>query len=116
MAELGGVKTKDSLIWYKELVRHALDSGSAPGFSARRDDLAQAVLTNTQTQQLAELDEEALIYILEVVWIDPDLIQDNDSQPLENWWWHLGKIREKTYPSDLFPEHLKAVYQDENNG
>ncbi|PKM11755.1 MAG: hypothetical protein CVV13_07985 [Gammaproteobacteria bacterium HGW-Gammaproteobacteria-3] len=91
-------------------MRYALDSGSAPGFSGRRDDLAQAVLTKTQIQKLAALDEEALIYVLDLDWLDPELTQDDDSQPIQKWWWHLGKIRAKIYPAEVLPEHLRAVY------
>ncbi len=46
------------------------------------------------------------------VWLLEDLedilkvntyFKDDDTQPLEKWWWHLHKIAEGTYPKDLLP-------------
>ena len=44
----------------------------------------------------------------EILKVNPD-IQDNDTQPLEKWWWHLHKIAQGTYPKDLLPEYLRGV-------
>jgi len=101
-----------ALKFYAELVRFALDSGSAPGLQARRDDLGQAVLDANQTEKLAQLDEEVIADVMDLPSIDDDLIQDN-SQPLHYWWWHLGKIREGSYPADLLPSHLSVIYSQE---
>ncbi len=39
-------------------------------------------------------------------------IEDDPSQPLEKWWWHLNKIAEGKYPVDKLPEHLREIYKD----
>ncbi len=36
-------------------------------------------------------------------------IEDDDSQPLEKWWWHLHKIAEGTYPKDMLPQYLRNL-------
>jgi hypothetical protein len=111
MADIKSINTNDPLIWYRESVRYSLDTGSAPGLRGQRD----ALLHHAQTQQLAALDQEALDLILELDNVDADLLQDDDSQPLQNWWWHLGKLRNRAYPADLLPAHLRAVYQSAAN-
>ncbi len=40
-------------------------------------------------------------------------IQDDPSQPLEKWWWHLNKIAKGEYPIDKLPEHLREIYREE---
>jgi len=42
----------------------------------------------------------------EILQVNP-AIQDDDTQPLEKWWWHLHKIANGTYPIDLLPDYLK---------
>ncbi len=45
-------------------------------------------------------------------YVNPDLVDDKLTLPLQNWWWHLGKIRAKTYPAELLPAPLQAIYAD----
>ena len=40
-------------------------------------------------------------------------VQDDPSQPLEKWWWHLNKIAKGEYPIDNLPEHLREIYREE---
>ena len=40
-------------------------------------------------------------------------IQDDESQPLEKWWWHLNKIVKGEYPIDKLPKHLREIYRKE---
>jgi len=40
----------------------------------------------------------------------PEIWEDDDTKPLEKWWWHLGKIARREYPAELLPEHLREVY------
>jgi hypothetical protein len=110
MAETKRIDESDPLKWYRELVRHALDSGSAPGFSERREQVAKALLMASQRENLLALDEEALEYVLELPELDDELLQDDLSQPLEKWWWHLGTIRRGTYPVELLPQSVRAIY------
>lgn len=35
---------------------------------------------------------------------------ERDYEDLRRWWWHLDKIAERTYPSELLPEHLREIY------
>jgi hypothetical protein len=110
MVDIKRVDKNDPLIWYRELVRYSLDSGTALGLSARREELAKDTLTKEQTSALDALDEEVITDILELDTVDAELLQDDSAKPLQSWWWHLGKIRAKTYPAELLPVHLQAVY------
>ncbi len=38
-------------------------------------------------------------------------IEDDDSQPLEKWWWHLHKIANGSYPKELLPDYLQEIYK-----
>ena len=40
-------------------------------------------------------------------------IEDDETQPLEKWWWHLNKIVRGEYPLELLPEHLREIYIEE---
>ena len=40
-------------------------------------------------------------------------LQDDPSQPLEKWWWHLNKIVKGEYPINKLPEHLREIYREE---
>ncbi len=48
--------------------------------------------------------------IKEIIKVNP-AIEDDDSQPLEKWWWHLHKIAEGSYPKELLPDYLQKVYE-----
>ncbi len=39
-------------------------------------------------------------------------IEDDPSQPLEKWWWHLNKIVRGEFPEDKLPEHLREIYRE----
>ncbi len=38
-------------------------------------------------------------------------MEDDDSQPIEKWWWHLHKIAKGKYPSLMLKEYLREVYR-----
>ncbi|MDG4552456.1 MAG: hypothetical protein P9F19_04610 [Candidatus Contendobacter sp.] len=40
-----------------------------------------------------------------------ELLRDDPTRPLAQWWWHLGKLRAGTYPAELLPSHLRAIYR-----
>ncbi len=71
-------------------------------------------------QRLAKGDDPAVreldVIVIEAAianpYVNSDLISDDATKPLKEWWWHLGKIRTKTYPIALLPEHLQAVYSE----
>ncbi len=39
-------------------------------------------------------------------------IEDDPTQPLEKWWWHLNKIVKGEYPIEKLPEHLREIYRE----
>lgn len=102
--------TVDRLRWYRESVRFALYTGSAPGIRKQREQL-EFSLPSEQELELRGLDIEALEDILELDWVDPDLLMDKQDAPLYAWWWHLGKIRAHSYPAELLTNYLQPVYQ-----
>lgn len=105
------IDENDTLIWYREAVRYGLAEGTAPGVRQQRDALVGNLrLTPSQLEKLAALDEEALEYVLELPYIDGDLLEDNPAQPLEKWWWHLGAIRQGSFPVEYLPPAIQAIY------
>jgi hypothetical protein len=38
-------------------------------------------------------------------------MEDDDSQPIEKWWWHLHKIAKGKYPSLVLKEYLRDIYR-----
>ena len=39
-------------------------------------------------------------------------IEDDPSQPLEKWWWHLNRIVRGEFPEDKLPKHLREIYRE----
>ncbi|MBV5274447.1 MAG: hypothetical protein JZU52_12660 [Lamprocystis purpurea] len=42
----------------------------------------------------------------------PELLADLPAEPLDHWWWHLGAIRDRSYPADRLPASVRAIYLD----
>ncbi|WP_448584362.1 hypothetical protein [Thermocrinis sp.] len=38
-------------------------------------------------------------------------LRDDQSQPIEKWWWHLYKISKGKYPSLKLKEYLREIYR-----
>jgi len=38
-------------------------------------------------------------------------LEDDQSQPIEKWWWHLHKIAKGKYPSLKLKEYLREIYR-----
>ncbi len=38
-------------------------------------------------------------------------LEDDDSQPIQKWWWHLHKVAKGKYPSLTLPEYLREIYR-----
>ncbi len=109
MADIKSIDPNDKLIWYREIVRYSLDTGSAPGLRERRDALNSGATDAAQD----DLDVEVIELTMELPNIDAELINDHDDQSLDKWWWwHLGKIHNQTFPAEQLPEALRAVYLD----
>lgn len=103
---LGQLSGYHNAVWY--------GSGFGPGAECRaaRDQLVQADLTVDHQQALDSLDETLIDWVVgeddDAVWWE--LIEDDVSQPVERWWWHLGAIRSGTYPTGLLPSHLRGAH------
>lgn len=103
-------KRTDSLERYREYVEFQLAvDGEGLGLRQAREDLTEIVFA---TPPLRELDELAVASIVDAPYLNPALLEDDNTQALGKWWWHLGKLREGRYPSELLPPHLRAAYRD----
>ena len=105
-ARPGQLSSYYNFVWY--------GSGIGPGAECRsaRDEVTQLDLSTEQQQELAELDEILIDWVVgendDAVWWE--LIEDDPSQPVDRWWWHLGAIRSGTYPTNLLPSNLLQAY------
>lgn len=81
------------------------------GFRLRevRQQLDDMTINNAEIQSIDEIVIEAAIAN---DYVSDDIMRDDTGQPLKNWWWHLGKIRAKTYPAELLSAPLRAIYTD----
>ncbi|WP_201093812.1 hypothetical protein [Thiocystis minor] len=103
------VKRLDPLMRYQEYAEYQFSlDGEGLGLRAARDALSEAV---AQSQDVRELDEIVIEATQVNEYINPGLLEDDASRPLAHWWWHIGKLRNRTYPAHLLPEHLRAVYE-----
>ena len=59
-------------------------------------------------EEVRKLDKWLLEDLKEILKINT-YFKDDDTQPIEKWWWHLHKIANGTYPMDLLPDYLKKV-------
>lgn len=100
----------DRLKGYRHQVDFCLEQGEGPVLCTLRNDIDTLSLTNDEKAELADIDAGAIEYLLTLDSVAEYLLADDDSQPLSHWWWHLGKIRSKTYPAELLPEYLRAIY------
>lgn len=95
----------DQLKGYRNQVEFCLENGEGPALRQLREHFKDVV-----SDELADIDEAVIDYIDGLDYVAPYLLNDDATKPLKNWWWHLGKIRAKTYPAELLPDHLRAVY------
>lgn len=42
---------------------------------------------------------------------DEPITEDDESQPIEKWWWHLHKVAKGKYPSLRLKEYLREIYR-----
>ncbi len=103
-------QTTDYLKQYQWEINFPLADGMSCGLQEKRHRLNNLMLTAEQQVHLRKMDANVISYVTELDDIDDAVITDKASQPLANWWWHLRKIRAKSYPTDLLPTHLQAVY------
>jgi len=96
---------------YSEEIYFALEVGEGPTLRQGREALAHLMLSDQEVRELAELDLMVLETLQVATEIGDYLLKDHQTQPLTDWWWHLGKLRAGTYPTHLLPPHLREIYQ-----
>lgn len=97
---------------YRQQVDFCLEQGEGPVLRPLREDVDNMVLNDMEQSELANIDAGVINYLLTLSEVSQYLIKDDAEQPLAKWWWHLGKIRNKTYPVDLLPKYVRAVYTE----
>jgi hypothetical protein len=105
-------KRLDYVAGYRHEIDYALADGEGPILRKIRQTLSTLDLNNEDAFSVQTDDEIVFTSVLQLDDIAGYLIDDDDTQPIENWWWHLGKIRNRTYPAALLPSHLQLVYSD----
>ncbi|NEX20998.1 hypothetical protein G3480_11860 [Thiorhodococcus mannitoliphagus] len=96
---------------YLEEVEFALDMGDGPLLRETRGRLGVLELDAEEEAELGRLDALVVDQVRSLNDIQSFLLEDDPSHPLEHWWWHLGKLRDGSYPANLLPEHLREVYE-----
>ena len=74
-----------------------------------RERLAGQTLDAAAQAELADLDA-LLLEALMGGDIEDALLEDDNSRPIDHWWWHLGALHAGTHPLDALPQALRAVY------
>ena len=100
----------DRLNGYRTEIDFALPMGDGPLLRESRARLASLDLTADETAELQLLDQIVLEEITQREAVQAYLLEDALQMPLTHWWWHLGKLRSKTYPASQLPPGLRAVY------
>ena len=102
---------------YQWEVDYPLPDGASFGLHQKRDNLSKVELSTGQMNKMNKLDGDVITYLTELDDVTDIVCNDDKNQPLENWWWHLDKIRNKTYPINLLPAHLqKSINPYKNCG
>ena len=101
----------DRLRGYQEEIDFALECGDGPTLRESRTRISTLSLTASEQHDLWQLDEMVVETVMEHDDLQPYLLEDDPTRPLAQWWWHLGKLRAGTYPAELLPSHLRAIYR-----
>lgn len=104
-------QTVDRLAAYRNEVEFAMPDGEGPRLREYREAIDELRLTKSELHELQRLDASVVENAVFLDEIADYLIDDKPASPLSRWWWHLGKIRNHSYPAELLPEHLRAIYQ-----
>jgi hypothetical protein len=48
---------------------------------------------------------------IEIMESSDEPLEDDESQPIEKWWWHLHKVAKGNYPSLKLKEYLREIYR-----
>ncbi len=96
---------------YADGVLFGLEQGRNDDLRERRDAIDIAGLSLKGQQDLHYLD----MVLIESVLTEPGLaasLFEDGQYGSESWWWHLGKIRDRTFPADQLPDYLQPVYSE----
>jgi len=101
-------KGLDPLMRYQEYAEFQFAAdGEGAGLRSARQALSAALAASSQVRELDELVVETALM---ADYVNPALLADDPDRPLSAWWWHLGKLRQRTYPAALLPTYLQAIY------
>ncbi len=73
-----------------------------------RDEIEELGLSNDP--RVMEIDKRLIEYVVQHG-SDPPYEAEPKEYPIEKWWWHLEEIGKKRYPAELFPPHLREIYE-----
>ncbi len=93
---------------YADAVLFGLEQGGNDALRERRDTIDAEVLSLSGQQELYYLDSVLIDSVMTESGLDESLFEDGQCA-LKHWWWHLGKIRDKTFPVALLPDYLQMV-------
>ncbi len=97
-------KTTDLLNDLSEVIHFGLFDGGGIGVRELRERLS-----HQEDEVLHELDA----ILIESVLVDDlasSVFNDDESQAIEKWWWHLGKIRNRKYAAGMLTPSLRGIY------
>ena len=96
---------------YFNEVKFALANGEGPILREAREALSELALSDAEMIMLSDLDADVVDSMVQFDEIADYLLDDDFTQELRKWWWHLGAIREGEYPAILLPEELRRLYR-----
>lgn len=105
-----GIGNFARLAGYLEEVEFALELGDGPVLRDARERISQLALSSEERQELARIDGFVIGLVVNLDHIEPFLLDDDETAGLDRWWWHLGKVRNRTYPAHRLPARLRDVY------
>jgi hypothetical protein len=103
-------KQSDLVMRYREYAEFQFAT-DGEGLGLRHARHALMMVAGSTLPSVMELDVLVIEAVESTDYINPALIQDDPTKPLIQWWWHLGKLRDGTYPAYLLPPHLRAIYE-----
>ncbi len=101
----------DALTSYSNEVKFALANGEGPILREAREALSKLAFPEAEATLLADLDADVVDSMVQFDEIADYLLEDDPTQELRKWWWHLGSIHRGDYPAELLPESLRDFYR-----
>ena len=106
------IKRADALGTYLREICFALPAGEGAMLRNARAAVANMTLDAADRAAVARLDADVIntLVVEATDTLAEYLLTDDPTQPLDDWWWHLGAIHHRRYPADRLPEHLQREY------